>query len=136
MLIFIFCCFTVIICFFRCYGIILLFISYMVLEKRWTFHYYVPINHYAVFHQITKTKPFYKLLQNAEWTKHSITDCRDSNIQTKITGNPICCVLLNNIKPNPFINLFKMQIELNSLEMTAKSHISRHKTPISQYAVF
>ena len=56
----------------------------------------LPINQYNVFHQISKTKPFDKLFQNADYSKLSRTDCRNSNIQTKIADKPLCCVPPNN----------------------------------------
>ena len=71
----------------------------------------LPINHYTVFHQISKTKPFYKLSQNADCSKLSRTDCRNSNIQTKIADKPLCCVPPNNNKQNPFINFFKCRLK-------------------------
>ena len=47
-------------------------------------------------------------------------DCRKSNnIQSKIAARPICCVLPNNNKQNPFINYFRMPIKVNSLQLTA-----------------
>ena len=37
----------------------------------------------------------------------------------KIANKPICCVPPNYKKQNPFINLFKKPIKVNSLELTA-----------------
>ena len=42
------------------------------------------------------------------------------NIPAKIVEKQICCSLPNNNKSNPFINLFKMPIKLNSVEQTAE----------------
>ena len=64
-----------------------------------------------------------------------MTDCRNSNIQTKIVDKPICCAPPNNEKENPFVNLFKMPIKLNSLEQTAVTQISRQKLSLNQSAV-
>ena len=52
-----------------------------------------------------------------------------------MADTPICCALPNKNKPNPFINIFKMPIKLNSLEKTAETQISRQKSPINQYVV-
>ena len=59
------------------------------------------------------------------------------NIQTKITDKPICCVLPNSDKPNPFKYLFQFSIIQNSQEQTAETlQISRQKWMLNQYAVF
>ena len=82
-----------------------------------------------------QTKPFYKLLQNADLTKLSRKDCCSSNIQTKIVDKPKCCAIPKNNKQNPFINYFKMPIKLNSLGQTAENReITRKKRPTNQYA--
>ena len=96
----------------------------------------MPINQYAVLHQIITNLTLLKLLQNADYSKLSGKGCRNSNIQTKIADKPLCCVPPNNNKQNPLINTFKMPIKVNSLEQTAETQICRQKLPINQIAVF
>ena len=53
----------------------------------------LPIDQYAVGFRIT-TNQYRVLITNKP--KHSRTDCRNSNIQTKIANKPICSVPPNN----------------------------------------
>ena len=72
----------------------------------------MPINQYAVLYQIITNR--YAVLYQIDNNK----------------SNPP-----NNIKVNPLINFFKMPINLNSLEKTAETQISRQKSSINLYAV-
>ena len=93
----------------------------------------VSLNFSSVFLQVSAHKLFITLLLYVNQIKLYKADCRESiNFKSDIADTPICCVFPNNNKQNPFINIFKMAIQLTRYNRLPTFNNTPHKNDDDQ----